>query len=74
MVEDKLVRRSFWVGEIACSSRAYHKNIYSLNVSFLKEEKKISNINKILMFSLFLNFQVLCCGKIRNTKIYFFEL
>ena len=25
MVDDKLVRRSFWVGELACSSRAYHK-------------------------------------------------
>ena len=24
MVDDKLARRSLWVGELACSSRAYH--------------------------------------------------
>jgi|HubBroStandDraft_4_1064222.scaffolds.fasta_scaffold2637166_1 hypothetical protein len=25
MVEDKLAYRSLWVGDLACSSRAYHK-------------------------------------------------
>ena len=24
MVDDKVARRSLWVGELACSSRAYH--------------------------------------------------
>ena len=29
MVDDKVARRSLWVGELACSSRAYHINKYN---------------------------------------------
>ena len=35
MVDDKVARRSLWVGELACSSRAYHIN------KFLYEAKLI---------------------------------
>ena len=28
MVDDKVARRSLWVGELACSSRAYHTKIF----------------------------------------------
>ena len=48
MVEDKLVRRSFWVGEIACSSRAYHKYLIKTKkqkYDFMAEWFKRSTVN-----------------------------
>ena len=45
MVDDKLVRRSFWVGEIACSSRAYHKTIILSNQGLMAEWFKRGTVN-----------------------------
>ena len=67
MVEDKLVRRSFWVGEIACSSRAYHKHL-------IKKQKTntilwLSGLSGVLLI-LFTEVQIL----LKSTLFNFFSI
>ena len=47
MVDDKLARRSLWVGELACSSRAYHIFYKTKSLLALKVRWKGSGLAKV---------------------------
>ena len=50
MVEGQLVSRSFWGGEVACSSHAYHINYNKIILILLGSLLKKHSEDKIILY------------------------